>query len=157
MFITDVTTQLKNIMPAVGLGFVLGVVHLLIRIVRALLSDSKVFVFAADVLFIVGCTLSSYLLLVAVNNGHLSFYLILAEILGYCSFVFTFGEMIFNFSFHIISVVKKILSPFLLPFKFVKRKINEIMKKDSQNIENFKNKFKKLLKPRNKVVYNNKD
>ncbi len=157
MFVTDITTQLKSIMPAAGLGFILGAVYLLIRIFRSVLSDNKVFVFITDVVFIVSCTLSSYMLFIAVNNGHLGFYLILAEIIGYCSFTLAFGQMIFDFSQRIISVVKRIFAPVLKPFIFLKRKINEIRKKYSQNTENIKNKLKKLLKPRNKVVYNNKD
>ena len=157
MFVTDITTQLKSIMPAAGLGFILGAVYLLIRIFRSVLADNKVFVFITDVIFIVSCTLSSYMLFIAVNNGHLGFYLILAEIIGYCAFTLAFGQMIFDFSQRIISVVKRIFAPVLKPFFFLKRKTNEITKKCLQNTENIKNKLKKLLKHHNKVVYNNKD
>lgn len=157
MYITDLATQLKNIIPAVGLGFVLGLFYLLIRIFRVALSDSKIYIFITDVIFTVSCTLSSFLLLIAVNNGHIRLYLILAEVLGYCSFSFLFGELIFMFFQRLIFLIKRILSPLLKPLRFVNRKINEIMKKQPQNIENLKNKLKKLLKPHSQVLYNNKD
>ena len=144
-------------MPAVGLGFVLGIFYLVIRIFRSVLSDNKAVVFVADVIFCVVCTLSSFLLFVAVNNGHIRFYLIVAQILGFCVFSFTFGELIFGCFLNLFAFFKKILSPIFVPFKLLGRKIDAIKKKLSEKTENFKNKFKKLLKQRSQVLYNNVD
>lgn len=157
MYLTDIATQLKNIMPAVGLGFCLGVFYLIIRFMRLLVFNSKAVIFVTDVLFIVCCTLSSFLLFAAVNNGHIRFYLVVAEVLGYCVFSFTFGEMLFRFFEKIVHIIRRIFSPVLIPLKALKRKCTDIKKKIPENTENFKNKLKKLLKRQADVVYNDKD
>lgn len=157
MYITDLVTQLKNIMPVVGLGFVLGVFYLLIRICRYIFFDNRVVIFLTDVIFVVCCTLSSFLLFVAVNNGRIRLYLILAEIVGFLSFSLVFADMIFMFVKGFVLIIRKALSPFLIPFKFVTGKFNNIKKKYLQNAENYKNKFKKLLKHQDKVLYNVRD
>lgn len=157
MYLTDIATQLRNIMPAVGLGFLLGIFYLLIRILRLAVPFGKSFVFVTDVLFVVCCTLSSFMLFVAVNNGHIRGYMIIAEVLGYCVFSFTFGELIFKFIKKIIRITGKILSPVLIPFKALKVRCSDIKKKIPKTAKKFKNKLKKLLKPRDDVVYNNKD
>ncbi len=157
MYLTDIATQLKNIMPAVGLGFCIGVFYLIIRFLRLLFFDSKALVFVTDILFIVGCTLSSFLLFAAVNNGHIRFYLVIAEILGYCTFSFTFGEMLFHFFEKTVHVIRRILSPILIPFRVLSQKCIDIKKKIPENTENFKNKLKNLLKRQADVVYNDED
>ena len=157
MYITDLVTQLKNIMPVVGLGFVLGVFYLLIRIFRYILFDNSVFVFITDVVFIVFCTISSFLLFVAVNNGHIRFYLILAEILGFLSFSLFFSDMLFSAAKGFVAILLRILNPLLKPFKFIFRKMHDVNKKILKNVENYKNKLKNLLKHGYKVLYNTKD
>lgn len=150
MYITDIVTQIKNIMPAVGLGFVLGIVYLFVRICRAFLSDGRVVIFITDVLFCLVCTLTSFLLFVAVNNGHIRFYLIIAEILGFCTFSFTFGELLFNYFQRMIAVLHRIVRPLSAPLRAGVKKISE-------KFIIFKNKLKKLLQQRRQMLYNIKD
>ena len=157
MYITDLVTQLKNIMPVIGLGFILGIFYLSIRIVRYIFFDNRIIVFVTDVIFLVICTLSSFLLLIAVNNGHIRFYLIIAEIIGFLSFYFVFAEIIFSAFKCVLAVICKIFQPFLMPFRYVFNKFKNIKKKYPLNMENYKNKLKKLLKHDDEVLYNTKD
>ena len=69
-------------MPALGLGFILGFIYDAVRFLRMTFSKNKTVLFFADFLFVVFCTLSSYIMILGVNNGNIRLYLILAEITG---------------------------------------------------------------------------
>ena len=157
MYITDISTQLENIMPALGLGFALGLIYEFIRVLRVYISSGKLFVFVTDILFTVFCSVSVFLLFVAVNNGHIRFYMLLAVVLGYTVCLFTVGELIYAFFVRLRSFFIKIFSPIFKPFVFIGKKFASKLKKVSENTEKIKNKFKKLLKHRDKVLYNKHD
>lgn len=157
MYLADIPTQLKNIMPALGLGFVLGLIYELVRVLRLYISSRKVFVFITDMLFTVFSSVSVFLLFVAVDNGHIRLYMILASILGYVICLFTAGELIYAFFEKIHSSVMRVITLFLKPLMFIIGKMSPKLKKVSENTEKVKNKFKKLLKRSVKVLYNNND
>lgn len=157
MYITDISVQLKNIMPALGLGFVLGLLYEALRILRLYIHSGKVFVFVTDILFTVFSSVSAFLLCVSVDNGHIRFYIVLACILGYVVCIFTAGELIYALFARIHCAVMKILTPLFKPFVFVWGKLCYLMKKVPENAEKIKNKFKNLLKHGDKVVYNKRD
>lgn len=157
MYITDITTQLKNIMPALGLGFALGIVYEFVRILRVYISSGKIFVFITDMLFTVFCSVSTFLLFVAVNNGHIRFYMLLAGVLGYTVCLFTAGELLYAFFVKIHSFLIRILKPILKPFEWLLVFLSSKFKKLPEKTEKIKNKFKKLLKHRDEVVYNKHD
>lgn len=157
MYTADIVTQLKNIMPSLGLGFALGLVYEFVRILRVLISSGKIFVFVTDVIFTVFCAVSSFLLFVAVDNGHIRFYMLLSCVIGYVICLFTAGELIYKFFLRIHGAIVKILTPILRPFVFVSDKIILRIKKGAENAEKFKNKFKKLLKRSDNMLYNKDD
>ena len=157
MYITDIATQLENIMPALGLGFALGLVYEFVRILRVYVSAGKVFVFITDMLFTVFCSVSAFLLFIAVNNGHIRVYMIIAGILGYTVCLFTAGELIFSLFVKLRAFFIRIFAPLLKPFVFLGKKFAPIRKKLRENTEKIKNKLKKLLKHGDKVLYNNRD
>lgn len=154
MNVTDISFQLQNIIPSLGLGFVLGIVYEIVRILRLCVFENKYFVFISDMLFVVLCSISFFTLFVAVNNGHIRFYMILAGILGYSICLYTVGELLFSCFSKLISFFIKLIKPIFKPIVILSKKIISIFKKISKKILN---KLKKLLKHNNKVVYNKHD
>ena len=151
--------QIENLMPALGLGFLLGFVYDIVRFIRLLVSKGKTVLFVADFLFVILCTLLSYLMILAVNNGNIRIYLILAEITGAAVYFCTAGVVVLlifrKISEFIRRIFRIVFSPFTFLFKkivYVVKKMNEIMCKFFLN---FKKKFKKTLKDEDGMLYNN--
>ena len=157
MYIADVPTQLKNIMPAAGLGFALGLVYEFIRILRLYISSGKIFVFVSDFLFTVFASVSVFMLFVAVDNGHIRFYMIISCVLGYVVCLFSAGEMLYSFFARIHLVLMRIFRFIFRPFVLIFNKITALFEKISEKTEKFKNKFKKHLKHDDEVLYNTTD
>lgn len=157
MYIADIPTQLKNIMPALGLGFALGLVYEIVRILRLYIPSGRVFLFVTDVLFTVFSCVTVFLLFVAVDNGHIRFYMIIACILGYVVCLFTAGELLYSFFAKIHSVIMRIIKFVFKPFVLLVNKISPKLKKITENTEKIKNKFKNHLKHGDEVLYNTDD
>lgn len=176
MEITDFSSQIRNFMPALGLGFLLALSYDILRIVRLILPRGKVFLFASDALFVVLCTLSSYLLITATANGHMRFYIIAAEIIGALIYALTAGTLIYPFAVKISDKIKRFFSFIFSPFVKAARKIRSFValkrkkrresKSDGdektdkktkllKNLKKIKNKSKKSLKDSDEVLYNN--
>lgn len=157
MYTADIPQQLRNIMPALGAGFLLGLVYEAVRIFRLYLSAGKVFVFITDMLFTVFTSVSVFMLFIAVDNGHIRFYMILACILGYTVCLFTAGELIYSFFLKIHGFVSGIIRFVMKPFVLILVKLSPLTEKISEKMKKIKNKLKNLLKRGDKVLYNNED
>lgn len=161
MYGIDLSVQIENLMPALGLGFLLGVVYDAVRFLRLLLSEGKIFLFITDMLFVVFCTFSSFLLFLGVNNGNIRLYLILAEITGAAVYFCTAGIIAIALYRKTAYVIKKAFNVIFLPLIFLKKKIFLIIKnlhgKFYEILKKMKNKFKKPLKDANEMLYNDND
>ena len=63
MYGVDLSVQFENLMPAIGLGFILGFVYDIFKFIRQIFFNGKTAFFITDMIFVVVCTLSSFLLL----------------------------------------------------------------------------------------------
>ena len=145
MYMADVPSQLRNIMPAAGLGFALGLVYEFIRVLRLYISFGKIFVFVTDMIFTVFFSVSVFLLFVAVDNGHIRFYMIVACVLGYVICLFSAGELVYSLFARIYRVVSGIIGFVFRPFIVLFRKIRLAAGKLPEKTEKIKNKLKKAL------------
>lgn len=161
MYGIDLSVQIENLMPALGLGFLLGFVYDAVRFLRLVLSEGKIFLFVSDMLFVVFCAFTSFLLFLGVNNGNIRFYLILAEITGAVIYFCTAGLIVMSLYRKSANMIKKITGAIFTPFIFLKKKISTIVKKLKGKIDDIlkkmKNKFKKPLQDDNEMLYNNND
>ena len=159
MYGIDLSVQIENLMPALGLGFILGFVYDMCRFIRLSLSKNKAVLFISDLLYIVFCTLSSYLMILGVNNGNIRLYLILAEITGCAVYFCTAGIIISGFLNLVSTILRKIFYLFTYPFISVFKKILStgkiLCKKHCTFLKKSKNKFKKPLKDEDEMLYNN--
>ena len=161
MYGIDRLIEFENIMPALGLGFILGFLYDIVRILRLSISNGKIFVFVTDVLYIVTAVLSSYILFLAVNAGHIRAYLVITIALGAAVYSCTAGELIYSTAKKVTDKVKKVIRALLRPFQLLFTKLGKyfakIKKFSAENLKKIQNKSKKLLKRDDEMLYNKED
>ena len=158
----SLTTQAKNFLLSLGLGFLMGFVYDLFRIIRLSISERKISVIIFDLLYCVFLCFSTFVFLITVNEGQVRFYLLLGEGVGFAIYYFSLGVMIFSFSRKIIYFIKlcfkRIFCLLFFPFKWVftklKRVCDNFFKKGRKRTKNIKNKSKFLLKVNRHLLYN---
>lgn len=69
MYMLTIADQTRLFLLALGLGFLLGIVYDLFRVVRMAFTMRRVGVFIQDVLFFLTCAAATFLFLLAVNQG----------------------------------------------------------------------------------------
>lgn len=159
MYGIDLSVQIENLMPAMGLGFLLGFIYDTVRFLRLSFSKGKTALFVADFLFVIFCTLSSYLMILGVNNGNIRIYLILAEITGAAVYFCTAGVVISLIFRRVSGIIRNIFYTVFSPFSFLAKKIVYVVKKKQEKMYkfflNFKKKSKKTLQDEDEMLYNN--
>lgn len=161
MYGIDLSVQIENLMPALGLGFLLGISYDFIRLLRLVFSRGKIFLFVTDMIFTVFCTAASFLLFLGVNDGVIRFYLVLAEITGAALYFATAGQIVCKLFRKISDMLRRVVRLIFSPFLFLKSKLNapfkKIREKSALNLKKIQNKFKKPLQEADEVLYNNND
>ena len=106
LYSLSLATQTKNFLLSLGLGFLMGFVYDLFRIIRISISERKIFVIVFDLLYCIFLCLSTFVFLITVNEGQVRFYLLLGEAIGFAVYYFSFGAIVFSFSGKIIDFIK---------------------------------------------------
>ena len=91
MYMLTIADQTRLFLLALGLGFLLGIVYDLFRVVRMAFTMRRVGVFIQDVLFFLTCAAATFLFLLAVNQGEIRGFIIAGEGLGFLIYYFSFG------------------------------------------------------------------
>ena len=142
MYGVDLSVQFENLMPAIGLGFILGFVYDVFKFIRQIFFNGKTAFFITDMIFVVVCTLSSFLLFVAVNSGRIRGYLIMFEVLAACVYRFTAGQLVCavidKFSMIINALCKKVFSVFSVPIKRIYTLVCKVSKRLEKNLKKSK-------------------
>lgn len=120
MYGIDLSVQFENLMPSLGLGFILAFLYDIMIFFRKTILTGKVAYFLTDMFFVILCTVSSVLLFIAVNSGHIRLYLIVAEILAATVYRLTAGRLVMSVSDRISSVIKKFANVVFAPLRLVK-------------------------------------
>ncbi len=142
MYGVDLSVQFENLMPVIGLGFILGFVYDIFKFIRQIFFNGKTAFFITDMIFVVVCALSSFLLFVAVNSGRIRGYLILFEVLAACVYRFTAGQLVSSvldkFSMLINTVYNKVISLLLVPLKRMYTFVRNVSKRLEKNLKKSK-------------------
>lgn len=161
MYGIELAVQIENLMPALGLGFLLGICYDFVRLLRLIFSRGKIFLFVTDTLFTVFCTAVSFLLFLGVNDGVIRLYLVLAEIIGATLYFFTAGKIVYRLFRRFSDMLRSAVHLIFAPFRFLKRKMNKPIEKIKENsafyLKKIQNKFKKPLQEEEDLLYNNND
>lgn len=142
MYGIDLSVQFENLMPALGLGFILAFVYDVTVFLRSILFTGKAGMFLTDMIFVIFCTVSSLLLFFAVNSGHIRIYLVIAEILAAAVYRFTAGAVVSAVSEKIAAFIKNVILKIVSPFCFITGKVSCVVAKNKEKVRKLLKKFK---------------
>lgn len=158
MYMLTIADQTRLFLLALGLGFLLGVLYDLFRVVRMAFTMRRVGVFIQDVLFFLTCAAVTFIFLLAVNQGEIRGFVIAGEGLGFLIYYFSFGLLAMRVSSFLVHTIRKLFHLISLPFRAFFRllrrlfgKIGISVKKTSKKIAK-KSKFN--LKHHKTLLYN---
>lgn len=162
LYSLSLAQQTKGFLLALGMGFLLGILYDIIRIIRISISRGKPAVIICDILFCALACLCTFLFCLTVNEGEIRLYLVLGEVAGFFVYYFSLGAIIFACSEKIIDFIKKLMGSvfgvILFPIKWIFGKLrklfNKLLKKSRKNGKNLKNKSNFLLKVNKLLLYN---
>lgn len=158
MYMLTIADQTRLFLLALGLGFLLGVVYDLFRVLRMAFTMRRVGVFIQDVLFFLTCASVTFIFLLAVNQGEVRGFIIAGEGLGFLIYYFSFGLLAVKVSSFLVHAIQRLFYLISLPFRALFRlfrrlfgKIGISVKKTSKKIAK-KSKFN--LKHHKTLLYN---
>lgn len=162
LYSLSLAQQTKSFLLSLGMGFLLGIIYDLIRIIRISISKNKTGVILSDLFFCAVACMGTFLFCLTVNEGEIRLFLVLGEIAGFFTYYFSLGVIIFSYSEKIITFIKRltrsILRIILFPFNWVLEKLKSLFKKiiskRRKNSKKLKNKSKFLLKVNKLLLYN---
>lgn len=106
-----------------GVGFLLGILYDVFRLVRMAFFSHKAVVFFQDVLYFTLCACLTFLFVLTMNYGEIRGYVILGEALGWIIYYYSVGAMIFRVSGQIVKLCRRVAAFVLLalsaPFRLV--------------------------------------
>ncbi len=150
MYGVDLSVQIENLMPFLGLGFCVGILYDVSGFFRKLAVRLKSVVFVLDFSLCIFVAVISYLLFLGTTDGIVRFYLVLAEITGATVYFLTAGRLISFLFSKTADVILRVLRRIISPFVFISSKISfkgaKLREKTVKKLENFQNKLKKRLK-----------
>jgi Spore cortex protein YabQ (Spore_YabQ). len=144
----------------VGVG--LGAYYDVFRIGRLVFHPGKRQNFILDFIYMLTSGLITFILAVAVNYGEVRFYIIAGEIIGWCAYHLTIGQLTLLFSTLIIKAVravnkfihKYIMGPIKKALRTIARLLIRIIRIPFVFLKKSYTKFKNRLKQNNSLVYN---
>lgn len=158
MYMLTIADQTRLFLLAIGLGFLLGVVYDLFRVIRMAFTMRRAGVFIQDVLFFLVCAAVTFVFLLAVNQGEIRGFIIAGEVLGFLIYYFSFGLLAVRVSSFLVHTTQRIFYLICVPFRALMRllrrlfgKIGISVKKTSKKIAK-KSKFN--LKHHKALLYN---
>lgn len=162
LYSLSLARQTKGFLLALGMGFLLGILYDVIRIIRISISRGRVLVVVCDIAFCAIACLCTFLFCLTVNEGEIRLYLVLGEIAGFFTYYFSLGVIVFSCSEKIIHFIRKLLRSIFgvifFPFKWffgtIRKSINNLLKKSRKNGKKLKNKSNFLLKVNKLLLYN---
>lgn len=145
-YILSLSTQTRSFLLSLGFGLIIGILYDVLRVVRILLSFSKIATYVTDFLFSVLSAVMTFLFCLSVTNGEVRLYIILGEFIGFSVFYLSFGTVAVKFSektvkkiFNVFSkFFRFIFSPFIKIFTVVSIKCTKLRKKVQKTVKNHK-------------------
>lgn len=148
------TEQLRFFVIALMVGFALGIVYEVFRLIRLVSPKERILCFICDVLFMSFASLISFILTVVINTGIVRWYILLGEVVGFFVYMRTIGRV----SGAIFRLIRKamvkilcvIFTPLILLFRLCVKFFSKLTKKIKKII-------KSLLKNRKRILYNERE
>ncbi len=154
VYLPTLSDQTKIFFLSLGMGFLLGILYDVFRIIRMIAFGNRKSFWVQDILYFLVCTVVSFLFFLAINNGNVRGYELFGEALGWLIYYFSFGTAAIWLSEIIVSffkrffggVLKIIISPFRKLFCLFHRIFTKIVKKTRKILKKIGKKLKFHLK-----------
>lgn len=152
-YIISLSTQTKSFLYSLGFGLVIAVLYDALRIVRLMLSFSKIACYITDFFFSVASAVMTFLFCLSVTNGEVRLYIIFGELVGFFVFYLSFGSVAVKFSQKTVNkifslfakIFSRLASPFVKVFAVVSVKWTNFNKKVQKKSKKHREITKKLL------------
>lgn len=151
----SLAVQMQGFLLATVVGFALGAVYDVLKIVRTMIRSTPSHVFWMDMAFMTVAGTITFLLALAASYGEVRFYLLAGEAIGFCVYFLTFGLI----SSRVFRLLRRVLDfcifrPFKRFFGAIGRWFTKKAKSLAAKAKKSRATHKKRLKPPGKIVYN---
>ena len=165
MYIDTLAYQTRVFLYAYGFGFILGGLYDIFRILRLLIYSGRKRIFIWDIIYALTASFLTVIFALAVCKGVFGFYLLPGICLGFLTYRFVFGGIVYRFSDKLIFSLKRNFCSAFLSFKKIcikislcfKKKVGTRNKKPCKKSKKIKNKSKNLLQVDKVMLYNNEE
>lgn len=145
-------SQTVTFLLAILLGFVLGLLYDVFRILRLAVKSGFLVTLIEDVVYLIFVAVSSYSLALIRSDGFLRAYILIGEGLGAILYFFSLSIVIMGISALVIGMIHTVLGWIFTPVLRFLRFLGTLFEKISKKVWIF---VKKLLKRIMHLVYNN--
>ena len=154
-YIQGLNVQTEIFFYALGFGFLLGILYDVFRTVRLIISDSRSFVIAMDVLYFLICSFLIFCFNLVVDNGKVRIYVTFGEILGWLIYYFSFGAIALKVTDAVTRFFRNVIfAPVRNFFVLIMRKNSFCVKKREKILKKYNKKIKFILQKHKGIVYN---
>lgn len=126
MYIQGMAQQTVSFLLCIGMGFALGLLYDLIRLIRRSFFKSKASFYFFDILYFVICTFAVFFFFICINGGEVRGYLFFGLALGWLTYYFTLHTLVCRITDPAVAFISKILMRFK---RFAAPKCRRIIKK----------------------------
>ncbi len=162
MYTIGIAFQTKVFLLSLGLGFILGVLYDVFRIVRLIVSAGKKAAVVQDILYVLFVTFFTFIFMLVVNEGRLRFYALLGQTLGFFVYYFAFGAVAIAFAQRAVVVSRGALklfsrivsAPFRALFSLFSKLFGFLHSFFRKKLNIFRKNLKMYLKKLSGMMYN---
>ncbi len=154
-YLPTMAFQSVAFMYSAGLGFALGIIYDLCRIIFYLFTGSdKKYITIRDIIFLTICLASTFLYILVMCDGQLLLYVFIGEALGLWAYFYSVSAILYLPAKRFICVMRRQITKIKLFFIGIKTYFLEIYKKADKNLHNCLFFLRKHLHIRRNIVYN---
>lgn len=161
-YLFDIQAQSTIFLFSLGFGFFAGTLYDFLRLFRLLFKNTTATFVLFDLIFMILVSIGTFLFLLVETDGHVRFYILFAELLGFLIYFVTLGSVIAAFFDRIVATLKhsfskifeKIKQPFLKLFHRFYRNFSKKAKKVEKKAHFSIKKSKIHLKNLHELLYN---
>ncbi len=145
-YIQSLEGQILLFLRTCGLGFFLGMLYEVFRVIR--LAVGKKFVDClTDVIYMLLSAVLFFIFLLSFGNGGFRINTITALLVGWLTYIVTFGRVVYRFNERLLRVVKKVVAGVIKVISWPFTAVFSLMKKLTEKIRHcFAKKSKKVSK-----------
>lgn len=123
MPVISIAEQTRLFLLSCGMGFLLGVLYEIFRLLRMMFSVKKRSTFIFDILYCLLATFLSFVFILTANRGAVRWYIIFGVAAGWIIYYFALGGIAVKFSRFITTCIKKTVTfsvkMIIAPFKAI--------------------------------------